>query len=274
MEYKELFNRAKAAYGTGAYDDATLEFLFPDLKVSEDERIRKFLIDYFTSYKIGNVATKLNGYRIDDILAYLEKQKEQEPAEWSEEDENMIRSILDNLRRYQLSMPNFQVELQMRWLKNLPGRFNLEPKQEWSEDDEKKINFLSRLIEFQVKDDEYCFGDGRLISKKEAIEMLKSFRPQPKQEWSEEDSKRYISIGTTLETSVVLSKEDYDANMAWLRKLVNAKKYSGSRPSWKPTKEQMEALESCFCEFGEGCPDEDGLRSLYNDLKKLIYENK
>ena len=28
---------AKAAYGTGAYDDATLEFLFPELKESEDE---------------------------------------------------------------------------------------------------------------------------------------------------------------------------------------------------------------------------------------------
>ena len=48
---------------------------------------------------------------------------------------------------------------------------------EWSEEDEKKINFLARLIEFQVKDDEYCFGDGRLISKQEAIEMLKSLRP-------------------------------------------------------------------------------------------------
>ena len=40
--------------------------------------------------------------------------------------------------------------------------------------------------------------------------------------------------------------------------------------NWKPGEEQMKALESCFCEFGEGCPDENGLRSLYNDLKKLI----
>ena len=41
----------------------------------EDESIRKFLVDYFASYKIGNVATILNGVRIDDILTYLEKQK-------------------------------------------------------------------------------------------------------------------------------------------------------------------------------------------------------
>ena len=50
------------------------------------------------------------------------------------------------------------------------------------------------------------------------------------------------------------------SEIAWLKSL---------RPSWKPSKEQMKALESCFCEFGEGYPDEDGLRSLYNDLKKL-----
>lgn len=143
-------------------------YIFPELRESEDEKIRKFLIDYFTSYKIGNVATKLNGYRIDDILNYLEKQKEQKPdtrdcddlqllgfiydllneiewkdnwamskdeclrrlnnyrpqkpAEWSEEDEKMLEGTLNSLRRYQLSLPNFQVELQIRWLKSLRSR--------------------------------------------------------------------------------------------------------------------------------------------------------
>ena len=38
------FERARAAYGTGAYDDATLEFLFPQLKESRDEQIRKAII--------------------------------------------------------------------------------------------------------------------------------------------------------------------------------------------------------------------------------------
>ena len=45
MDYKTIFDRAKAAYGTGAYDDVTLEFIFPELKESEDERIRKELED-------------------------------------------------------------------------------------------------------------------------------------------------------------------------------------------------------------------------------------
>lgn len=31
-DYDAAFNRAKSAYGTGAYDDATMEFIFPELK--------------------------------------------------------------------------------------------------------------------------------------------------------------------------------------------------------------------------------------------------
>ena len=77
------------------------------------------------------------------------------------------------------------------------------------------------------------------IIKKTAQESLAQIKPA---EWSEEDSKRYVSIRTTLETSAVLSKEDYDANVVWLRDLVNAKKYSGPKPSWKPSEEQIRAL--------------------------------
>lgn len=62
---------------------------------------------------------------------------------------------------------------------------------EWSKEDEKKIHFLSRLIEFQVKDDEYCFGDGSLISKQEAIEMLKSLRPPFKPSEEQMDALAY-----------------------------------------------------------------------------------
>ncbi len=56
------------------------EHYFPQLRESEDERIRKFLIDYF-----GIIKSTLSdggiwkGFQIDEILAFLEKQKEQIP---------------------------------------------------------------------------------------------------------------------------------------------------------------------------------------------------
>jgi len=133
-------------------------------KISEDEKIRKELIEELKS-KLPFCSEEFTKHRIIRQIAYLEKQKEQKPAEkqdysglndleraihrgflsagvenvsvviiketaqeclaqmksaeWSEEDERMLNNTLDSLKRYQLSMPNYQVELQMRWLKSL-----------------------------------------------------------------------------------------------------------------------------------------------------------
>lgn len=64
----EAFERAKSAYGTGAYDDATMEFIFPQLRESEDERIRTNLVALVKAFGQGK-------YK-NEMLAYLEKQKE------------------------------------------------------------------------------------------------------------------------------------------------------------------------------------------------------
>ena len=80
----KAFEKARAAYGTGAYDDATLEFLFPALKESEseDERIRREIID-FIQWAVERGTTR-NDYhqakRPAVWIAYLEKQKEQQPV--------------------------------------------------------------------------------------------------------------------------------------------------------------------------------------------------
>lgn len=127
-------------------------------------------------------------------------------------------------------------------------------KQGWSEEDEKKIHFLSRLIEFQVKDDEYCFGDGSLISKQEAIEMLKSLRPQPKAELTLLD-KNIISAAVAF---VDLNPYNY---WCGIDKRTVIKALRSLRPSWKPSVEQMNTLLSV-----EGI-----LRSLrYDDKAKIL----
>lgn len=53
-----------------------LEDIFPELKESEDERIRKVLIDYFNRYKEQEECGVKTFYGIptDNILAWLEKQ--------------------------------------------------------------------------------------------------------------------------------------------------------------------------------------------------------
>lgn len=68
-------------------------------KESEDERIRKELV-YFIQKEKEYMESKVkleNSPKLMflmDACAYLERQKEQQPAEWSEEDEKMLASFL------------------------------------------------------------------------------------------------------------------------------------------------------------------------------------
>lgn len=45
MEYEKKLKLAKEALDSGSYDRETIEYIFPELKESKDERIRKTLID-------------------------------------------------------------------------------------------------------------------------------------------------------------------------------------------------------------------------------------
>ena len=59
-----------------------LEEFFPELKESEDERIRKEIIEYITRYK-----DCITDKEYDSWVAWLEKQGKQNPAEWHRENE-------------------------------------------------------------------------------------------------------------------------------------------------------------------------------------------
>lgn len=65
-----------------------------------------------------------------------EKQKEQRPAEWSEEDDAAHTRILGAVAKAFMGvLPTKPSKEDVRWLKMLPERFNLQRKQEWSEED-------------------------------------------------------------------------------------------------------------------------------------------
>ena len=79
--YGEALERAKKLQETC---DSTAvvgwcEYIFPELKESEEENVRKVLVGYFKSYKeIGTIgAETFNGIPTDNIIAWLEKQGEQ-----------------------------------------------------------------------------------------------------------------------------------------------------------------------------------------------------
>ena len=80
--YLEALEQARNYYP----DNLFLDTIFPELAESEDERIRKWLVEL-----VKNTDTNHSNIKLSEncklALAYLEKQKEQKPTEWSEEDE-------------------------------------------------------------------------------------------------------------------------------------------------------------------------------------------
>jgi len=72
---------------------------------------------------------------------FLEHLTESKPAEWNEDDEIMLNDILARLEALlednsRTQVFKYTIKTDIDWLKSLPERFVLQPKQEWSEEDE------------------------------------------------------------------------------------------------------------------------------------------
>ena len=93
--------------------------IFHELKESEDEMIRKWLIGYFHRYKEDGVEKYANGLKVESIIAWLEKQGEQKPT-LRERYENISKSewfkrthegMSCGLDEEQLQVDDFDAEL-------------------------------------------------------------------------------------------------------------------------------------------------------------------
>ena len=79
--YKEALERAREFQKSkDGLCVLTTESIFPELKESEDEKIRKALVGFHKS------TIDVDGIKGEEIVAWLEKQGEQKPI-WSKEDE-------------------------------------------------------------------------------------------------------------------------------------------------------------------------------------------
>lgn len=171
--YEEALERAKRFLEEENYTE--MADVFPELRESEDEKIRNKIIDYLSNelHNVKQLTPRTN--EVEAWIAYLEEQK---PAEWSEEDEKMRQSIL-NLISITFSK-TYRKEI--NWLKSLP--LDLKKKNEdvaklysneWSEEDErirqKLIRFISspNVAALMLADDKRMF-----------VSWLKALRSMPK----------------------------------------------------------------------------------------------
>ncbi len=73
--YKEALERAKEVYHRGYYVSGDIEHIFPELKESEDERIKKHIINVLEDCWQTCKNIDYDSSRIQEDIAWLEKQK-------------------------------------------------------------------------------------------------------------------------------------------------------------------------------------------------------
>ena len=207
---------------TGDGEHKSVNKIKPKFKVGDKIQYLKGCGTIMTIEKIENgeyiFANNMGHTTIENgNKCYLVEQKSDEnkgniggiSSNWSEGDESILESVIKDVMA---SHSNRTVEgflCKLNWVKSIKGR--IQPKQEWSEEDEDYINDLIK----------YFSQNERLKNTKEDIVIwLKSLRPQNR---------------------------------------------------WKPSDEQMEALDSATenCAYSEY---QDCLRELIGQLKKLREE--
>lgn len=119
MTRKEAINTVRNIYQTDKEKEA-LEILIPELAESEDERIRKNLIELLLDTPAQDIIS--HNLELSKVLAYLEKQKEQKPA---------VEQLDGTFNSY--DMAKTFVEGQYYVMEH-PERFGLCKPVEWSED--------------------------------------------------------------------------------------------------------------------------------------------
>lgn len=265
MDYEKALEKARSAYGTGAYDDATLEFIFPQLKESEDERIRNLIYCLIRDRSDNGKLLEYNGVSVNEALEWLEKQKEASKAiEAIERIDKFIDEYLANAHDMKDSDPDKKYylgwdaalgnmsgilqdvysgekqkeqkpaevdestkRLNDNWMKQHFDDYEEQQPAEWSGEDEKVIDTIVSVLG-QYVDYKAVSGTGSEYATprySKEIDWLKSLLPQNKIHYWTEEEIEPII------SDYLTGKEHYGGMIARLRCLK-------PKSHWKPSKDE------------------------------------
>jgi hypothetical protein len=248
--------------------------VFPELRESEDERIRAALIYNYQ----GDGCLCTNEYRIDykEIRAWLEKQGENNmgisEATKKKLEDNLNKALEketpESCNEFLEKQGEQKQELltKEKALKNSPF---VEQKPTWSEEDEAIYYGVIETEQYMldVVNGIKKFNVGNISIKEECtreLNWLKSLKdriqPKPKQEWSEEDETVLNNLIYALANDRIGNNRDEYVD--WLKSL---------RPQkhWKPSDEQMDMLAKMCSTLHLTYGENEIMESIYDALKKL-----
>jgi hypothetical protein len=118
--YDEALDRASKLRAQNPFDTVSqmMEYVFPELQESEDERIRKAIIDYFNLQEDNTTYSFISK---KDIINWLEKQALK--SECGKEDEHRVEDIiyfLDTAKKHYASI--VELDACINWLKSIKER--------------------------------------------------------------------------------------------------------------------------------------------------------
>ena len=155
---------------------------------------------------------------------------------WSEEDEDCLSTIIAEFSK--CAGKSVSKDKWMRcndFLNSLRDR--IQPKQEWSKEDEEMIGCLNNCLDELEKENgwNYVYINDKSVKLGKIRNWIKSLKPQLKQEWSKEDEKRLKSCLNILQPKTLLGNTE-TINTKWLKSL---KQRIGWKPSEEPLKESF-----------------------------------
>ena len=282
--YDKSFERAKEQLNDAKvfdYDNeqiahdirTTVYNIFPELKESEDEQHRKWILDYL--YDGLRKSDEQFKDHFKAAIAWLEKQGEDKPV------------ISDDALREGIAhfgITQYQID---NWLKKyVDVEKQGEHQPAWSEEDKgvllESISVLQSSSHWvladklkSLKDRVGCEANCTTTSEPVVRENKGNYGGiSPNSEWSEEDEDirnnliaLLVRLSANTRTDSTSPCYSYPKEIEWLKSLKD--RYL-PQSHWKPTKEQMDALFSKFpIVKGKGDKVQNILQTLYLDLKAL-----
>lgn len=285
--YDEAIKRAKAKIKNDKdhvlYEDDVLE-IFPELAESKGARIIKVIRGWiltrpalffdngiskeeilswldkqsekekFIEKELGNI----RGYREEALrrLQELEKQGKHDTS-WSEADEQKLQKVIDFMKHPDLakSTPTL-AKTAITWLESIKDK--VRPQQEWSSEDKENSSMLIDFIESKEQSTEVKIA---LIDWLKSIEHRILSNPV---KLSDENEAVLDALIRRLE-----GEDIYVSPHLAVDCLKSIKAISYRKNQWKPSAEQMKALEAMLTVSPQSPAITSALIELYQDLKKL-----
>lgn len=221
---------------------ADVQDFFPELAESEDEKIRKEMIEHLEKTAIEFPLSDV-GLKADSWIAYLEKQGERKHQYKSRPryvgEGELLGKKISNQKTADKVEAKFKVGDFIQFKGMGHTRYTI-----------KEVCGLSHYINTCDKrmDMSYTDANFELVEQKPAA-------------WSHIDENRINNICDFIQGHTNFTDSAKEAAVVFLKSLKD-------RYTWKPSKEQMEALWNVY----QGGQEQAELATLYNDLKKLREE--